>query len=114
MSHSADLLMIVDKLGSTITQILKSPNRWYDKVGQVVEAIVPEIEKIGETWKGAEKKTLAMEVTEELYFKYLNSKYIPDFIERMLVRKIASIAIDKFVALMNKRGIFTHSVVKPS
>ena len=108
MSHSADLMAIVDKLDSLIKNILNSKQAWYEKLGLIVEAIVPEIEKIGETWKGSEKKTLAMEVTQELYFKYLESKYIPNFIEKILVNKISSIAIDKFVALMNKTGVFKH------
>ena len=102
-------MAIVNKLDSVIKSILASKQRWYIKVGQIVEAIVPEVEVVGETWAGAEKKSLAMELIEELYFKYLESKYIPNFFEKILVRKVSSFAIDKFVALMNKQGIFKHS-----
>ena len=107
-SHSADFLQIVERLDMVIKSILGSKKPWYEKVGKIVEAIVPEIEVIGEDWKGADKKQMALELIEDIYFRYLQSKYIPDFIERVLVNILASKGIDSFVALMNKKGLFVH------
>ena len=107
MSHSEDFLKVVGRIDLTVKAVLASNLKWYEKVGKIVEAIVPEVEVIGDTWKGAEKKQFAMELVEDIYFRYFNSKYIPDFLERILVKSISSKAIDAFVSLMNKKGVFS-------
>lgn len=103
-----DLTKLVDKVGDQIESIIKSKNGWLTKLGQLVEVVIPEVEVIGETWKGKEKKELAMTLINDLYFKYLQSNKIPDWLESIFVKRVASFTIDKFVALLNSKGIFTH------
>lgn len=105
-NHSADLLKVVSKLDDAIHDILKSKVNWFEKVGLIVEAIVPEVETIGSGWKGADKKELALNIIEDLWFRHFEIKKFPNFIEKILVKKLASFAIDKFVSLMNKTGVF--------
>lgn len=111
LMHSQDLLDAIDRIGKVIKSALESNIPWYQKLSKIVEAVVPEVEVIGTAtnWEGADKKQLAMELIDSLYFKYLDSKYIPNFIEKMIINKVSSFLIDKFVDLMNKKGIFKHA-----
>ena len=103
-----DLTKLVDKVGDQIESIIKSKNGWLTKLGQLVEVIVPEVEVIGETWKGAEKKELAMTLIDQLWFRYLDIKKLPNFIEKVLVSNVSSFVIDKTVSILNKTGVFSH------
>lgn len=108
MTTSDDLKKLVEDLGSEIESILKSKSKWYEKLESIIKIVLPEVENIGALWKGSEKKELAMQLVEEFWFKYLNIKYVPDFLERIIVRKVSSSMIDKAVKFFNEKGIFKH------
>lgn len=108
MSHSQDILDAITKIESEIKLILGSGDKWYQKLDKVARAVVPHVEVIGQGWAGAEKKALALELVNDLWFRYLDIKYIPNFIEKILVNKVASFAIEKAVQFFNEKGIFKH------
>ena len=103
-----DLTKLVDEVGDKIETIVKSSNGWLTKIGQIVEVVVPEVETIGETWNGSEKKELAMTLIDQIWFKYFDLKRLPNFIEKILVNNVSSFAIDKLVKILNKTGVFVH------
>ena len=111
MAHSAQVIDTIEKLTVAIQGIIKSSSKWYEKLDHIVTLVVPEVESIGETLKGEDKKQLATEIIESLWFKFGDIKYIPNFIEKPLVHMLVSKSIDALVAQFNKMGIFKHKTV---
>ena len=107
MALPVELAQLLAELEPKIKTALSS-GKWYEKVGKIVETVVPVVEEIGVEFSGADKKKFAMELIETIYFQYLDNKYIPNFIEQIIVRNLSSFAIDKIVALLNKTGVFKH------
>lgn len=115
MSHSQDFLMAIEKIRASIDGILKQKLNWFDKLKTIITVVVPEVEAVSQKGEnvskltGPEKKQLALEIIDDLWFRYLDSKYVPNFIERMLVGRVASKLIDIIVDKFNKMGIFKHA-----
>ena len=118
---SDDLLKTIDDLQIKVKEATKGARKWYDKVGVIAELVVPQIEEIGtkaETFgrlSGSQKKELALNLVEMVYFRMFDSKYLPNFIEAFMVRRLASFVIDLVVKVFNETGIFKHfNPLKPS
>lgn len=81
---------------------------------EVTKAVAMEVEAYSEAnkddWTSVAKKDFAMQLAESLWFEYANIKALPDFIERIVFRRVASWAIDSAVAVFNKTGVFTKKV----
>lgn len=100
---------VVEDLTKQIEIIVHSETKWWEKVGTIAELITPRIEDAAKGWAGADKKKIALQMIDMIWFKYFNIKYIPDFFEKPLVDYLASKAIDAAVAQFNKLGVFKHS-----
>lgn len=110
MPDAAQIIMMVDDLTKTVKVLKKQPGAWWEKLDKIVSHVVKEVENIAGDLEGQDKKALAEAVILELYFKHLNSKYIPDFIERPAARKLVGFMVDKLIELAvstyNKTGVF--------
>ena len=111
MSHSQDMLDAIAKLDGEIKVVLTSKTAWYKKIDGIVRLIVPQVEQIGETWKGTEKKALALELVDDLWFRFVDLKWIPNELEKLILKTAASFAIDSAVRYFNEKGIFKHKAV---
>ena len=104
-----DLGKLIEEIIDRIQPIVKSSNKWWVKIEKIAEIVTPEIEALGQGWKGIDKKNAAMKVIDMLWFKYFDVKYIPNIFEKPLIDFVASKVIDAVVANFNKLGIFKHS-----
>lgn len=115
MSHSQDFLIAIEKIRASVDGVLKQKLSWFDKLKTIITVVVPEVEAIGQQGEtvakmsGADKKALAMEIIDEVWFRYLDIKYIPNFIEKIIIKNASSKLIDLVVDKFNKMGIFKHA-----
>ncbi len=113
MSKSKEVLQMIDDLTLQIKDIKSKPGQWWEKLDKIVTITVSSVELGFEEWKGEDKKALAEAVILDLWFKNFNSKFIPDFIERPVAKKLISYIVDKAieatVALFNRKGVFKHA-----
>lgn len=104
-----ELQTIIDTLDSGVKSILGSPRKWWEKVWALAELVVPQVEKFSNLFQGSAKKDIALQLIDDIYFKYADIKFIPNPIEKWIVNSVAGAAIDKIVALLNKNGTFKHA-----
>ena len=110
MSDKELLLEVIENVESQIKAIKKAGGKWWVILDKVAQLAATQTEKVaGVDWSGVDKKEFSMEIVDYLWFRYANIKQIPDFIEKPLVKFIASKAIEAFVALMNKSGKWKHA-----
>ena len=108
MSHNVEIVEALESIKIHITAISKEKIKWWEKLDKIIIHVVPKVEMIADGWEGEDKKQLALQIIEELWFKHFDNKRIPNFIEKPGVRFLGGKMIDAFVSLMNKRGIFKH------
>lgn len=108
MSHNKEVIDVIGRLEEGVKAILNSKGKWWEKLEEVIKIVTPEVEIIGAAWRGSEKKLLAQEIVEDLWFRFLDIKYIPNALERIIVNKVSSFLIDKVVKFFNEKGIFKH------
>lgn len=115
MPHTKELLDKIEVIRSQIGTIIKSNKSWLQKVYEITKLVVSAVEDVtidvesAAKLSGPEKKDLALNFIEDLYFEKWASKVVPDWIERKILRTVASKAIDRAVAYFNAAGIFNHS-----
>ena len=104
-----DILGLLDEIKLTIIPIVKSNQKWWEKLGKIAEIVTPKIEDVAKEWKGADKKEVAMRIIDQIWFEHFDIKYIPNVFEKPLVSFVASKTIDAVVSNFNKIGVFKHS-----
>lgn len=105
-----DFNAIITALENGIHDIANSKDSWWKKVWNIASLVVPEVEKFDAIFSsGADKKKIALELIDTLYFKYSGISWIPDAIEKMLLNAVAGTIIDKVVEVLNKQGILKHT-----
>ena len=113
MPQPNELLKIVEEVQDKIKNIKRQPGETWEKLDKIVSLTVKEVEKVYEDLKGEDKKKIAEGIVLELYFKHFNLRWLPDFIERPLARKLTVFLVDKLidvaVSVFNKTGVFKHS-----
>ena len=108
MAHSKEIVSAVETLAKDIKLISQEKLKWSDKIDRSVKLVVLQVEKISGSWKGEDKKALAMAIILDVWEKYLNIKRLHDFIEKPLVRWAADKAIEAAVSLFNRTGVFSN------
>ena len=103
-----DIIALINSVEVSTKDILKSNQVWWKKVLPVAEIVSHKIENVYEEVKGEDKKVAAIQVFDDLWFKYCDIKWIPNFLEKPLVDHLFSLAIDSAVATFNKSGVFKH------
>jgi hypothetical protein len=106
---AVDVIKLIDEIRLKVEPIAKSDDKWWDKLGKIVEIVAPAIENVAEGLKGSDKKVIAMQVINDVWFRHFDVKYIPNVFEKKLVDFVASKTIDAVVAKFNKLGIFKRS-----
>lgn len=115
MPHNKELLEEIDSIRHEVAKIYKSNQSWFQKVYEIAKLIVSSVEKVtsdvesAAKLSGPEKKEMALSLLEDVYFDRWQSKAIPDWIERKVLRLVAGKAIDRAVAYFNTIGVFKHS-----
>lgn len=107
-AHNQQVLDVINRIADGIKSILNSDDKFWNKIKKMAEVVTPEVEEIGQGWKGSDKKSLAHDIILDMWFKYANIKYLPDWLEQKIVSKIADVLIDNVVDIFNKKGIFVH------
>lgn len=113
--------MIKESIQNVLESVrgLPKPDKWdfegiLNFLEEVAKAVSLEVEAYSEAnkedWTSLAKKDFAMKLAESLWFEYANVKALPDFIERIVFKRVASWAIDSAVAVFNKTGVFTKKV----
>ena len=54
---------------------------------------------------GPEKREAACSALADLYFQFANVKVLPDILERLIVKALAGMAIDRIVGVLNSSGV---------
>lgn len=113
MSHTKQIIEMVDNLAKDVKHLKKLNEPWWQRLDKIVQLVVKAVEEIGQGMHGEDKKALAEEVILTLYLKHFNNKWIPDFIEVKIVKKLLQYiidqAVDAWVSRFNKSGFFEHS-----
>ena len=111
--NKALILEVIEQVEGEVKKIKSTGGKWWVILEKVAQLASTQTEKIATIdWTGVEKKEFALNLFEDLWFKYVNIKQIPDFLERPLVHWIASNAIEAFVSLMNSSGKWLHKKLK--
>lgn len=109
MPEQIDIIKLIDEIRHQVEPIAQSKAPWWERTESIAAIIVPKIENLASGWAGADKKVVAMQVVNDVWFKYFNIKFIPDIFEKQLVDYVASKAIDALVSKYHKLGLFKHS-----
>ena len=113
MPQSEDIILLFDRLSTDIKIMKKQPGDWWEKLDKIVSLTVQAVERLDEKAKGEDKKRLATEVILGLWFKNFNIKWLPDFLEKPMARKLVVFLVDKLieatVSLLNRTNVFRHA-----
>ena len=115
MAHTKELLEKIDALKGQFSVIWKSNHSWLQKVFELAKLVVTAVEEVtidvetAAKLSGPEKKQLALQFLNDIYFDKWESKKLPNWIEARILNFVAGKAIDRAVAYMNSAGIFKHS-----
>ena len=103
-----EIIAVINSVEEKVKAVLLGGGKWWTHVLPIAEIVSTEVENAHEDLKGEDKKAMAILIFDQLWFKYANIKWIPDFLERPLVDHLFSLAIDSAVATFNKLGVFKH------
>lgn len=110
MAHTKQIVEMMEKLAEDIKYLKGIKEPWWQRLDKIVQLVVKAVEEIGQGMHGEDKKVLAEDVILQLYLKNFNNKWIPDFLEakvaKKLIQYIVDRAIDAWVAAYNRSGFF--------
>ena len=104
-----DIVSLINQVELLVKPILEGKEVWWQKVLPVAEIVAKRIEYAHENLKGSDKKAAAIQIFWDIWKRYINIKFIPDFFEEKIVKHLFSMCIDSAVASFNKSGIFRHN-----
>ena len=71
--------------------------------------VIQAVEDLEGLDSGSAKKACAIEIILAVYDEYrFDIPYLPNMFEKQMLKVLVEVAIDGIVAILNKRGVFSH------